>query len=374
MSPTGDQHVLAEQGAALDTVYAETLRFFPDLVRELGGDPEQLMLQSEVDPYVLSKGRPVGYRLIASLMEHAARSLRCSDFGLRLAAKQGGGGVFGALGVVMRNAKTFGDGLKYVVDHCHAHSLAARVHTSPDSNGRRVFVGHDILVDRLPIHRQAIEQFLLLAHLNAVESTRGRARVREVRFRFQPLSSPKNYQRYFGCEVRFDQSSDGVVFSADDLHSPTHKPDAQLYAEATAFIDAHFTRVKPPLRLQVRAAILRWIEGADCAKERVAAELHMHPRTLHRRLNAEGTCFERIKDELRRDVALGYLCATGLSLQRIAEKVGYAEHSVLTRSCARWFAAPPREVRRLSRNVETWQWPAGKPRSEPTVANEASEL
>jgi AraC-like DNA-binding protein len=209
-----------------------------------------------------------------------------------------------------------------------------------------VFVGHDILVDRLPVKRQAVEQFLLLAHLNAVESTGGKARVQETRFRFQPLSSRRTYQGYFGCDVRFDQSADGVVFSEKDLSCPTLQPDPQLYAKATSYIDTHFPRVKPPMRAQVRAVILQLIETAECNKEHVAAELHMHPRTLHRRLNAEGTCFEKIKDEIRRDTALGYLRATGLSLQRIAEKVGYAEHSVLTRSCSRWFAAPPREVRR----------------------------
>jgi AraC-like DNA-binding protein len=219
-----------------------------------------------------------------------------------------------------------------------------------------VFVGHDILVDQLPIKRQAIEQFLLLAHLNAVETTGGRARVQEASFRFQPLSSRSTYQRYFGCDVRFDQSADGVVFSEEDLHCPTVLPDAQLYAKATSFVEANFPRIKPPMRTQVRAVIVQWIETTECNKERVAAELHMHPRTLHRRLNAEGTCFEKIKDEIRRDIALGYLRATGLSLQRIAEKVGYAEHSVLTRSCSRWFAASPREVRRHMTDSELrWQ-------------------
>jgi AraC-like DNA-binding protein len=265
---------------------------------------------------------------------------------LRLASLQGGGRVFGALGVVMRHARTLGEGLEYVVNHSHAHSLAARVHLTHDPSRRKVFVGHDILVDRLPVKRQAIEQFLLLAQLNAVEITGGRARVRAALFRFQPLSPPSTYRRYFGCDVRFDQSVDGVVFSDADFNCPTSNPDAQLFLQATRFIASTFPRIKPPIRAQVRAVILRLIETKDCNKERVAAELCMHPRTLHRRLSAEGTCFEEIKDGLRRDVALGYLRTSGLSLQRIAEKVGYAEHSVLTRSCSRWFGASPREIRR----------------------------
>jgi AraC-like DNA-binding protein len=102
---------------------------------------------------------------------------------------------------------------------------------------------------------------------------------------------------------------------------------------------------------QVRGVILQFIEADDCSRERVASELHLHPRTLLRRLKAEGMCFEEIKDDVRRDMTLRYLQGTDLPLRRIAEKIGYAEHSVLTRSCSRWFAASPREVR--SRTLRT---------------------
>jgi AraC-like DNA-binding protein len=198
----------------------------------------------------------------------------------------------------------------------------------------------------MPVNRQAMEQFLLLAHLNAIEITGGKAGVRQALFRFQPLSSPSTYRRHFGCEVRFEQPVNGVVFSDADLQCPTVHPDSQLFSKATTFIEANFPRVEAPLRVRVRAVILQLIERSSCNKERVARELRMHPRTLHRRLRADGTCFEEIKDGVRRDIALGYLHTTGLSLQRIAEKVGYSEHSVLTRSFSRWFAASPREVRR----------------------------
>lgn len=343
--PTGgpDKHAASED--AFDVVHADTLRFFPELVRDLGGDPEHLLLEVGSDPAVLRDGEPVGYRLIANLLEHAAVRLRCPDFGMRLASRQGGG-VFGPVGDVMRHSETFGDGLRFVVNHGHAHSLAARVRMEPDAAPGAVFVGHDILIDWLPHRRQAIEQCLLLGHLNAVETTAGKARVREARFRSQPLSPPATYRRYFGCDVRFDQHADGIVFREEDLSCPLAQRDAASYARARSFIETHLPPAAPPVRTQVRAVLQQLIETSRCSKERVAAELHMHPRTLYRRLIAEDTSFEAIKDEVRRDMALGYLSASTFSLQRIAEKVGYSEHSVLTRSCSRWFSASPREVRR----------------------------
>src|SRR5262249_19435493 len=143
---------------------------------------------------------------------------------------------------------------------------------------------------------------------------------------------------------RFDQKEDGVIFHDRDLQSPIVDPDVHLYQRATTFIDRNFTRVMP-LQARVRGVILQFIATEDCCKERVATQLNLHPRTLLRRLKAEGKSFEEIKDEVRRDMALGSLRGPDLPLRRIAEKIGYSEHSVLTRSCSRWFAASPREVR-----------------------------
>ena len=340
-----------ESDASFDAVHADILRFFPELVRELGGDPSKLAADVEAD---LSSAAPTGYRTIALLLEHAASELRCADFGLRLAARQGGNRVFGAFGAVMRHAETFGAGLRYVVDRSHAHSLATRLRMDFDQSERSAFVSHEVLVERLPFKRQLVEQFLLLAQLNAHEISGGRAHVQQVRFRFSPVSARRTYERYFGCEVRFDQPLDGVVFDSSSLAARPLQADPTLWAEAVSAIEQQFASHQPPIRTQVRALILQLIETRDCSKERVAAALHMHPRTLHRRLNDEGTCFEEVKDAARRDIALGYLRATRLSVQRIAEKVGYAEHSVLTRSCSRWFDASPREVRKnMSRSVET---------------------
>lgn len=337
-------HIAAED-AAFEAVHADTLRFFPELVGSLGGDPLRLVTEAAIPSHGLSNGLPVGYRAIATLMEDAAKSLRCADFGMRLASLQGGSCVFGALGAVMRHAPTLGAGLRYVAGHSHAHSLAARVCMRAGARPGDTLVTHEILVDGLPIKRQMIEQFLLLGHLNALEMSGGKARVREVWFRYQPLSDPRDYHRYFGAEVRFDQSLDGIVFTDSDLECESLAADPVRCAEAKAFIESTY-RVRAPVRAEVRALITQLIDSTNCSKELVAAALHMHPRTLHRRLTAEGTCFEALKDAVRRDVTLGYLRGTNLSVQRIAEKVGYAEQSVLARSCSRWFDASPRAVRK----------------------------
>jgi AraC-like DNA-binding protein len=329
-----------------ELVHADLLRFFPQLVRELGGDPQAMLYRLGIQPSEAAQEPPsLNYRSWVKLLEHAASALHCPDFGMRLARLQAGGRVLGPISAVMRNSHTFGEAIDYVARHFHAHSLAAGMRLEWDRGDDSLFVGHEILLDRLPNRRQAIEQMLVLAHLNAVDITRGQARVREVRFRHQALSPASTYRAYFGSAVRFDAQEDGVVFSARDLRAPIIERDARQYALATSFIDTRFGRVTPPMHTRVRALLVRLIETEDCSITRICDRLRLHPRTLHRRLRAEGKSFERIKDEVRRDIALRCIQETDHSLTVVAEKLGYAEQSVLTRSCVRWFAASPSQLR-----------------------------
>ena len=69
-------------GAAFDVIHADTLRFFPDLVTELGGDANALFAESRLGPVALPAGTSTyGYRLIVDLLEHAAAALEFQTSG-----------------------------------------------------------------------------------------------------------------------------------------------------------------------------------------------------------------------------------------------------------------------------------------------------
>ncbi|MCB2059213.1 MAG: AraC family transcriptional regulator ligand-binding domain-containing protein [Novosphingobium sp.] len=336
----------AGDGQDFDLVHARLLRFFPELVEELGGSLPGLLASAEVGMDTLAGDAPgITYRQAIHLMELAAQELDCPDFGMRLAEKQSGGGAYGPLGQVMRNSKSFGDALTYVSRHSYAHSLAARVWLRRLPSESAVFSGHDILLDNIANRAQAMEQILLIGHLEAMELTGGYARARRVHFRHQPVSASRDYRRYFGCEVRFGEPADGLVFSERDLACPIADPDADAFADVTAYIDRHFTRHRPPLHAETRGVIMRRLASGQCTNEAVAGELNLHLRTLHRRLRAEGTSFQQVKDEVRRDVMLYYVRQTTLDFARISEMLGFAEQSIMTRRCNRWFSMSPTRLR-----------------------------
>jgi AraC-like DNA-binding protein len=334
-----------------DKLHASMLRYFPELVTELGGDPLPLLQQAGIAPEALAEDAPdLRYRQAVPLLEMAAAVLACPDFGMRLAMRQGGCDVFGPLGQVMKNSRTFGEALVYVATHNFAHSLAARIWLRSCRPERAVFSGHDILLDRLPNKAQLVEQILLVGSLGAMELTGGHVRARKVHFRHQPVSAPEIYRRYFRCEVLFDQNEDGVVYSERDMACPIVNPDPESYRAATSYIDTEFTQQLPPLAVQVRGLVIQFLATSHCTNTGIAAKLGVHPRSLHRHLTAEGVTFQQIKDEVRRDAMQYLIQHTDLEFSRISEKLGFAEPSVLTRWCNRWLDASPTKLRLQARN------------------------
>src|SRR5262245_45422287 len=87
---------LHERGAPM--VRVDSLRKFPDIVSRLGGNARELLAQAQIDPAVLNKRHAViPYRSLVHLLERAAAELACPEFGMRLAAAQGGVKILGPL-------------------------------------------------------------------------------------------------------------------------------------------------------------------------------------------------------------------------------------------------------------------------------------
>lgn len=329
-----------------ETVAVDSLRGFSSLVRQAGGDPDAILRRAAIDPALLEKpGSTIEYRSLLRAMQHAAEGLQCPDFGLQLAALQGGNKSIGPIGVVMKNSKTLGQAIGYCAKNIHAYSVATRVRFEPDRPHHKLLVRLEILLERVPDKRQAVEHALMLASLNIRELTGGAARVRRILLTHEPIASTRAYRQHFNCDVSFGENVDGLILTEDDLMCPVVDPDARVYEMATSYIENRYPQVDASIQARVRSLIEHYIGGRDCTNERIAADFCLHPRTLQRRLRAEGTSFEDLKDEIRRELALRYIQKDDMPLKRVAEKLGYAETSVLSRSCFRWFAVSPRELR-----------------------------
>jgi len=327
-------------------VCVDVLFKFREVVAQLGGDANSLLSEAQVDPASLDNRHAViPHRTYVRLLERAAVELACPDFGMRLAAAQGGVKILGPLGYVMRNSRTLREAYRYCVEYVQGYSTAVHMSFEDSCVEGSVFLRIEIPSAGLPKHPQRLERALLLTQHSALNISGGKVRGREVWFTHDPVAPLSVYREYFGAAVRFGQPMSGLLFADSDFDLPIPKADRQVYELATNFIEHRFPATDTVFTPRIRTLVERLLFEGNCTHSGVAAMLGIHPRALQRRLRAEGESFEAIKDGVRREVALRYLKDSSIPLIRVARMLGYAETSALSRSCYRWFAASPRQVR-----------------------------
>lgn len=343
--PVNDIHGVLGSGQGV--VPSETLRLLPELIGELGMDGVCFLKARGVDPALLSqRDRPItGYQLI-HLLEDAAAALDCLDIGMRLAVRQRGEKMGNLFELVMKNSPTVGDALRYCSRHVRTYSGAVSMETCTDRERGHTFLRLEFLLPQIFAQGQAVEHMMLRTCNIVSEISAGKVWPSEVRFAHSNIAPANAYRRHFGSHVRFCQPVAGLCFDTADLAAPVPHADPQILQLATFFIESQFPARAVPMATRVRTLVARNVESDECSSERIAAALGLQLRTLQRRLREEGTSFEAIRDEVRREIALQCLTRSQVPLSRVAEMLGYAEPSAFSRSCHRWFSASPRELRK----------------------------
>ena len=81
-------------------------------------------------------------------------------------------------------------------------------------------------------------------------------------------------------------------------------------------------------------------------RKAMAERLHLSLSTLQRHLAAEGTSYQSLKDQLRRDMAISLLNTTSMAIGAVATSLGFADSSAFQRAFKNWTGSPPGSYRR----------------------------
>jgi AraC-like DNA-binding protein len=100
---------------------------------------------------------------------------------------------------------------------------------------------------------------------------------------------------------------------------------------------------------RVRIAIQQKLTGRRPTIEDIADALHISSRTLQRRLQEEGSNFQRVLDEARHQLARHYLNNSVLELNEAAYLLGYEDGNSFVRAFRTWEGIPPARWREMQR-------------------------
>ncbi len=335
-------------------VQAQSLRGYRELVGDLGGNPTRLLRQAGIDPAALSRLTAfISFEVLTDLLERSAAELDCPDFGLRLAERQDIG-ILGTLAVAMRYSVTVGEAMQCVSRYLEVYNaaIAFTIRTGePRGTARLEF---RLLSEHSLPWAQTAEHGIGLTWRIMTLLSEGKCHLHQVWFPHAAVATESNYRARFNAALVFRADQAALTVAETDLELPISENIQELHDVATRYLDGQVSRGRTTLTVQVRQTVEALLGTGNCSRGEVASALHMHPRTLQRRMREEGDTFEAIKDEARRDLAQRYLSQPDLPFTQITALLGYSEQSAFGRSCRRWFDLTPREARaRVSSSLPT---------------------
>ena len=315
-----------------------------------GVDADALMRDAGASPALLADpDARIPLDVEERLWNRAAELSGDALFGLH-AAQAIRPGAFDVLDYAVRTAPDLRTALQRLARYNRLVHDLARFELIPEGEAMRI--EHRFDDARLRPCRQATE--FTLACLVVVASQIGGQAVHPLAVEFAHAASgdPEAFLAVFGRVPSFDAPVSCLVLSADVLDRPVPAADPGLSRIVTAHAEQLLAAQAPAhethagLAAQVRRQLADGMANGPMTLGQIAQRLHLSERSLQRRLDAEGTRFADLVDEVRRELALRYIADERLALGEVAYLLGFAEPSPFHRAFKRWTGTTPAAARR----------------------------
>ena len=163
---------------------------------------------------------------------------------------------------------------------------------------------------------------------------------------------PADIKAFFNCDVVFGAEADEVIYREPIAQLPLASADPFLNMLLLKFCEEALSarsRTAKSWRVSVENAIVPLLPHGEPGIAEVSRRLGVSPRTLARRLAAEGATFKDVLEGLRFDLAKRYLQEPGLPIGEIAWLLGYGQPSAFHHAFKRWSGHTPRQMRQQGR-------------------------
>ena len=334
------------------TIRAAGVAGFAPLVVELGGDPADLLRRVGLTPDALDDAdTPIDDGLLTDLLDLAAAELNEPNFGLLMANKHQLE-MLGPISIMMVNSGTVAEAFALINRYLAFHSPDVRATLEADPHGRP---------DVAALNYQAAKGGPPLVHLtdagmgfvhNSFTTVFGPDYgLIEVDLPFRPGGGVQAHEEFYGVPVHEGRPAARLYFPIALLHAQISGADRSIRDAARARLDELLAADTEDMTGRVRGLVQATLGVTPVDIEDIAEFLAMHPRTLQRRLEDEGTVFSKLLDDARRRRAHWELTQTDNPVSQIAENVGFGHQSTLSRAATRWWGATPLQVRRRQREL-----------------------
>ncbi len=167
-----------------------------------------------------------------------------------------------------------------------------------------------------------------------------------VQFKQEAPEYSDFFKQILGKHVEFSQEYNQIVIPNPllDYMLPESDPNTAKMAEQICQDILHSLEQRETYPEKVRKIIFSYKESLPTF-DQVADVLHLHPRTLGRRLKQYNTSYQVILDEVRKELALEYLANPDILIDDIAYSLRFNDASSFYRAFKKWTGKTPRSYR-----------------------------
>lgn len=326
-------------------------QFILSLIRfaeKRGVVPARLCALSGIDSDALNQGNPPSLTQANSLWQNAAKLSGDSYIGLHL-GEEANLTTVGIVGQLIANSPTIEAALQnacafigLTTDAFRLQLVKSDAHFQlevlPDPNCQRDYpFALNQSIDTTLVFTLNEYKALALDHI----------RPTQVSFqKTQPVNF-QEYERVFQCPIHFEAPQTAIQFEANLLSQPIITADYELlnllHSHAQHLLTAQSSL--PVFATQVRESLINRMHVSLPQLPDIAAGFNMSVRTFQRKLSDEGTSYQKLSGEVRKEFAIRYLENRNARIKEISWMLGYNEVSAFTRSFKRWTGKTPAEWR-----------------------------
>lgn len=330
-------------GTAGDRAHLSAFSGIPDLLESFGVPSVPLLQRFGLtDADLHDPDRTGSFTDMSLLLERSVRATRCPHFGLLL-SRTADLYSLGLVGRLVRHSPTVGEALGALGSYFSLHDTGGNVHVALEG---------DVATFSYTLHAagiaapEQIHDFVVGTMVNVLRQLCGAdwrpSLVMLPRKRPQKVAP---YREVLGDSLQFDAARTAVVFPTRWLSQSIPGADPLLHRLLLREVCAGIDMQGPLIRSDVRRAIVTLLHERHCSRHAVAGILGLHERTLCRCLQASGTTFQQLLDEVRSELAQQLLRNTRAPMSEIACELGFKNSTVMARAFRRWKGMSPRDFR-----------------------------
>lgn len=319
--------------------------------RARGFNVEQILSDAGISPNILLQPRA---RITFEQLSRLSRGLMTllGDENLGLADRPQRLNTYKLACYAAINATTIGEALSLFVEFMNimdgslvnelAHrpnSVSYRLRRRPGSNIRNSY---------------AIEHMLVTVHRTLCWMANIRIPIIAASLDYPAPSYAGEYRYIFmGAAIAFDQPECAISFAPHALGLQNVRDIVQLkeFLKQAPLTLLSQTMTEDNLSFRLRSWMEKQLGTHHLAPDiqQAARIFDLHPQALRRQLRREGSSYQEIKTETRRDLAINMVQSQRLSIEAIASQLGFSEPSAFIRAFKQWTGLTPLAYRRMSR-------------------------